>query len=215
MSQKAEVPSASPRLHATSSGCVRARLGGSRFILGRAVFFLRVGLSVGEKPHIFRAPAHKQQGRADHQRECQQAEDDPCAAPPRVENERGRRHGHAHFRQAVAHAGESEGATAHAHEPLGNGYIHHHRAHERVARTDQDPANHRKLPKISRLTKQEKTHSRDQTAGGDEPPAAVAVQESANHRRRRRADQDLSGANERENAAGNSQVLRERFEKDA
>ena len=141
---------------------------------------LKGGSSVRQEPHVFGAPAHKEQGRADNQPQGHHAEDGPSPAPSRVQDERGCQERHADFSQAVAHARQGEGAAAHADEPARDGDIDYHRAHERVARADEEPAENCKLPKIPRLTEEQKARAGNQAAGGHKPPSAMPIQNGAN-----------------------------------
>jgi hypothetical protein len=53
--------------------------------------------------------------------------------------------------------------------------VHDHPAHERVAGTDQKPANKQELQKILRLTEQQKTCARNETAHGHKQSSSVPI----------------------------------------
>src|SRR5262249_14648257 len=53
--------------------------------------------SVRQESHVFRAAAHKEQGRPDDQSQSHQAEDGPGSAPSRVQDERGGEDRHTDF----------------------------------------------------------------------------------------------------------------------
>ena len=113
----------------------------------------------------------------------------------------------------MAHAGDGQGAAAHAHEPARDRNVDHHRAHERIARTDKQPPHQHELDETLRLTEADKAGAGNQTAGRHQPASAVAVHQRADHGRCRRADENLAGTDEREHTAGNAEVGGQRFEK--
>ncbi len=113
----------------------------------------------------------------------------------------------------MAHAGDGQGAAAHAHEPARDRNVDHHGAHQRIAGTDEQPTHQHELDETLRLTEADKAGAGNQTAGRHQPAPAPAVHQRADHWRRRSADENLAGADQRKSAAGNAEIGGQRFEK--